>query len=84
MTRNWNTARPEPSVVELTRDVAALTKDLTEAVRDFGQDSREARNAQESLRLGERRLDAAKFRAAKFEEGEGLTPTQIVDQVMRR
>ena len=80
----WNTRPPEATIPELTLRVAALTREVTKALREHGGDSREARNAEYLLRAEVRRLEHAKHKAAKFERLEGMTPAQIVDEAMGR
>lgn len=68
----------------MTKRVTALTKEVTKALTEHGEGSREVRNAESLLRVEERRLARAQHRAAEFERREAMTPSEIVDAATRR
>lgn len=82
MGTNWNTKRPEPSITELTEEVASLQAEATEALKTGGEYGRPYRGAAALLAVAERQLEAAKEREAQKQRLSNLTPGEIVDRAM--
>jgi hypothetical protein len=77
-------SRPEPDIAELTNELSEATTEAQSALKAGGQYSRDYVNAEFMRRNAERRLDAAKHRAAEKERLANLSPSEIVDRMMER
>ena len=77
--RDWNV-----SVAQLTRSVIELTEEATEALREGGEYGRRYRQAVANLAVAERRLSSAKAKEEQRKKEATLSPSEIVDRVMRR
>lgn len=84
MGSNWHVKRERPSITELLKNVADLTKAATDALKEHGEYSREYRNADYLLRNEQRKLDRATYEEKRRDELNKLTPSEIVDKVMER
>lgn len=78
------TAAPgdQADLIQLRAEVAAATRELTEALKVYGEHSREARNAEYLLRVSTRKLESAEFRAKESERQAALSPREIADEVL--
>lgn len=74
----------DATIAELTDALTEATAEATSALRAFGDQSLEFRNADFVRRTHERQLEAAKQRAEERDRRNNMTPSQIVDEVMGR
>lgn len=82
MPSEWNVRRAEPSISELTENVAELQAEATDALAEGGEYGRPYRQAAELLRVAERRLASAKLKAERQERDAKRDPREIVDRLM--
>ena len=69
---------------ELEAMVAGLTREIEEARRDEGEQSRRYREAQIELRLRRRQLDRLIYIEAERKRRANLTVREVVDEVQGR
>ncbi len=81
---NWHVKREEPTIAELTESVADCRSEATEALREGGEYGRRYRQAVANLAVAERRLSSAKAKEEQRKKEATLSPSEIVDRVMRR
>jgi len=72
------------TIAELTDALTEATAEATSALKAYGEQSLEFRNADFVRRTHERQLNAAKQRAEERDRRNNLTATEIVDEVMGR
>jgi len=83
MPSNWHVRREEPTIAELKENVAELQSEATEALQEGGEHSRRHRQATQNLAVAERRLSSAKAKEEQRRKESELSPSEIVDRIMR-
>lgn len=83
MPSNWNVRREEPTIAELTENVAELQAEATEALQQGGEYGRPYRQAVANLAVAERNLTTAKAKEERRKKDSELSASEIVDRVMR-
>ncbi len=83
MPSNWHTKPRDVTIAELKENVEELQGEATEALQEGGEYGRRYRQAVANLAVAERRLSSAKAKEEQRKKEAALSPSEIVDRVMR-
>lgn len=81
---NWNVRRRQPSVAELTHDLAVLQAEAKSSLKYGGEFSRSYRQTMENIRRLERLLETATEKQRRREDENDRDPREIAVSVVDR